>query len=423
MKLRQHGCSVMEPRFRRYVFRFCPREAWGRSAVGYTPQVRSEPEPMSAPTPLPSPPVRRKRLAILVNMVAPYRVPVYEELGGAFETLVLFSGRERNRGSWERVLGQFRSCRWKQVWGFALRFARRAEQGAIDQQYLHLDPGYFFELLRYRPHAVISNEMGFRTLAALFYGFLFRRPVWVWWGGTLHTERNLSRRKRAWRKWFVGRVRRWISYGETSTEYLESLGVSRERVLQIQNCVDERRFQPEGERLIDVHPKPVVLYTGQMIRRKGVDRLIESAARLQSGGAEFSLLLVGGGAEAESLQEQAASLGLRHLVFHGAVAAEQMPAVYRSADLVVFPTLEDVWGLTANEAILCGKPVLTSIYAGCAEEIIPSEQRFDPHDPDQFDKALGSAIRKGLIPPSRDSLWTCERTGKTIAEAISSVFL
>lgn len=378
---------------------------------------------MSAPTPLQTPPSERKRLAILVNMVAPYRVPVYEVLGEHFDTLVLFSGRERNRGSWESVLDQLKNCRWKQVWGFALRFARRAEQGAIDQQYLHLDPGYFLELLRFRPHAVISNEMGFRTLAALFYGFLFRKPVWVWWGGTLHTERNLSPRKRAWRRWFVRRVRRWISYGQTSTEYLESLGVSRQRILQIQNCVDERQFQPEGEKLVDVHPKPVVLYTGQMIRRKGVDRLIESVARLQAGGDKFSLLLVGGGAEVGSLQEQAASLGLRHLVFHGAVASDRMPAVYRSADIVVFPTLEDVWGLTANEAILCGKPVLTSIYAGCAEEIIPREHRFDPDDAEQLDAVLGAAIREGIAPPSRDSLWTCERTGTTIAEAITSLLL
>ena len=61
-----------------------------------------------------------------------------------------------------------------------------------------------------------------------------------------------------------------------------------------------------------------------------------------------------------------------------------MPATYRSADVLIFPTLEDVWGLVANEAELCGLPVLCSKYAGCAKEIFTAESIFDPMDTSDF---------------------------------------
>ncbi len=150
---------------------------------------------------------------------------------------------------------------------------------------------------------IVSGEMGLRTLLALLYGKLTRTPVWVWWGGTLHSERNITRSRARLRQWLARHVQRWISYGASTTEYLESLGVERERILQIQNCVLQETFQSEDVsddgKLLRSHVRPVILSVGQLLQRKGLDKLIEACGRLAARGVLFSLVLVGQGPEKE----------------------------------------------------------------------------------------------------------------------------
>jgi glycosyltransferase involved in cell wall biosynthesis len=81
-----------------------------------------------------------------------------------------------------------------------------------------------------------------------------------------------------------------------------------------------------------------------------------------------------------------------------------MAAVHRSADALIFPTLEDVWGLVVNEAMLCGVPVLCSKYAGCATELVPAESIFDPQNAVEFVRKFRDAVAGRLPKPDRSRL-------------------
>ena len=96
-----------------------------------------------------------------------------------------------------------------------------------------------------------------------------------------------------------------------------------------------------------------------------------------------------------------------------------MAAVYRSADVLIFPTLEDVWGLVANEAMLCGLPVLCSKHAGCAIELFPTESIFDPLDANEFALTLRRAVSGRLPKPDRSRLWTTQEIVSRLANAIA----
>jgi glycosyltransferase involved in cell wall biosynthesis len=199
------------------------------------------------------------------------------------------------------------------------------------------------------------------------------------------------------------------------------LGVPRDAILQIQNCVDETKYRTAVPPSASLQPKPVILHVGQLILRKGIDQLLESAARLQGEGYEFSLLLVGQGPERKRLERRADELGLKHVCFFGGTRAEEMPAIYRSADCVVFPTLEDVWGLVANEALWSGVPVLVSKFAGCAPEIVPPANIFDPTDAEDFDRALRSAVSGKLSPADTSSLLEHRTVATMITDDIERV--
>lgn len=359
------------------------------------------------------------RIALLVNVLAPYRVPIYRALASAYELSIFIAGHESNRSNWTDDSLSVPGARVKRSRGLTVPITKRTRGGVFDLRYLHFTPGYIADLIRFAPDAIVTNEMGFRTLVALLYGSLFRKPVWVWWGGTVHTEREIGFLRRCVRALVSCWARHWISYGASSTEYLVTLGVDRASIVQIQNCIDEAPYRTAHIRSHTWNQRPTLLCVGQLIERKGVRLLLESAARVSRTGRRFSLVFVGGGPQRSSLERYAMSAGLHNVHFIEPLAPKEMPALYRSVDALVFPTLEDVWGLVVNEAMWSGLPVFCSIYAGCASEIVPPEQRFDPLVPEDVDRSLCLAIDGHIRPADTNPLRTSASVAEQLVQAIS----
>jgi glycosyltransferase involved in cell wall biosynthesis len=250
------------------------------------------------------------------------------------------------------------------------------------------------------------------------YGTIFRKPVWVWWGGTLRSERHTGRIKRPLRHLVARWAKHWISYGQTSTEYLRTLGIGAERILQIQNCVDESWYTGKAEPALDLHPKPVLLHAGRMVALKGISEFLRAAAHLQEEGLQFSIVLVGGGPLREELQKLAESLCLRNVHFYPAQPPQAMASFYRSANALIFPTMDDVWGLVANECVLSGVPVLCSKHAGCAPELFDPEAIFNPEDEHEFVDALRRVVTGRLPAPDPSRLRKTEEVAQMIAKSV-----
>lgn len=357
----------------------------------------------------------KPKLCLLTNIIAPSRLSMLRRLAEVFELVVLHGGMESNR-DWPLLTVE--KAYVKRVNGWQVRRNRYVDGQIYDSWFVHIEPEYLIELIRQKPAAIITSEMGVRSAIALLYGALFRKPVWIWWGGTQHTERRLGKLRRLLRKIFAKVVRQWITYGMTSTEYLESLGVRRARITQIQNCVDETKFLKPFIPEFEITPRPVVLHVGQLIARKGIEAFLRAAARVQKEGSEFSVLFVGEGRDRHKLQLMVEDLGIHNVHFKGSVSPDRLRGVYGSADVLIFPTLEDVWGLVANEAILSGLPVLCSKYAGCAKELFDEANIFDPNDPDGFVAALRRAVRGELPPCDRSRLKRDVEVADIVADSI-----
>jgi glycosyltransferase involved in cell wall biosynthesis len=116
----------------------------------------------------------------------------------------------------------------------------------------------------------------------------------------------------------------------------------------------------------------------------------------------------------------ARGLDLKNVHFYPELAPERMPAVYRSGDVLVVPTIEDVWGLVVNEAILSGVPVLCSKYAGCAGELLPPENVFDPHNQEEFKQKLRTALAGRIAKPEPWRLRTTPQLASDLIQALES---
>jgi glycosyltransferase involved in cell wall biosynthesis len=127
-------------------------------------------------------------------------------------------------------------------------------------------------------------------------------------------------------------------------------------------------------------PERFALYVGAIEPRKNLSRLMEAFAIARAKGVSHELVCVGPyGWSSRDLYEQIDRLGLRNAVhFTGYVPVEDLPVIYNLAEVFVFPSIYEGFGLPVVEAMACGTPVITAntsslreIAEGAAETIDP----------------------------------------------------
>lgn len=116
--------------------------------------------------------------------------------------------------------------------------------------------------------------------------------------------------------------------------------------------------------------KKELIFVGQLIRRKGIDILLEAIAPLMAEDKQLTLTLIGDGDGRIKFQEQVVALGLgEQVVFEGVIPAHQIPSRIHCADALILPSRWDGWGLVVNEALSVGVPVIVSDKCGASDLI------------------------------------------------------
>jgi glycosyltransferase involved in cell wall biosynthesis len=123
-----------------------------------------------------------------------------------------------------------------------------------------------------------------------------------------------------------------------------------------------------------------VLHVGTLQPRKNIPVLIEAMSRLTD--AELKLVLVGGkGWLYDDIFRQVQALGLtERVVFTGYVPDNELPLWYNAAELLVFPSVYEGFGLPVVEAMACGTPVIAADCSSIPEAVGEAGLLFAPDD-------------------------------------------
>ncbi|MBC7226906.1 MAG: glycosyltransferase family 4 protein [Thermoflexales bacterium] len=136
-------------------------------------------------------------------------------------------------------------------------------------------------------------------------------------------------------------------------------------------------------------PESFVLYVGSNKPHKNLTRLVEAWAQITEYGVRNTLIIAGPwDPRYPEPRRRAEQLGLQAIRWLGPVPEADLPALYSAADLFVFPSLYEGFGLPVLEAMACGAPVVCSNTSSLPEVAGDAALRVDPTDV----RALAEAV-------------------------------
>jgi len=178
--------------------------------------------------------------------------------------------------------------------------------------------------------------------------------------------------------------------------------------------------------------RPYLFAIGASLERKNTGRLIEAFALARQRRADLPhLLLVSGVSKhADRFRARAAAAGvLDHVRFLPYLTQQELIGLYAGAELSVYPSLIEGWGLPVGESLALGTPVITSNTSAMPEAGGSFARYFDPHSTESIALAIIDGI-EDYVPkfaPMRDAAiarartFTWARTAAGVLAAYRSV--
>lgn len=121
---------------------------------------------------------------------------------------------------------------------------------------------------------------------------------------------------------------------------------------EFKKCEDIKPLKEEANKKLNLSPDELVfIFVGRVMPLKRIDFILESLKILKEKGVSFKFYVVGKGLYSEKLKKLASILGLEeNVIFMGFVDRELFPLLYARADLLLFPSIYDNFGLVKVEA-------------------------------------------------------------------------
>ena len=183
----------------------------------------------------------------------------------------------------------------------------------------------------------------------------------------------------------------------TKNDCINLLNIPEKRLKVIPLAADEQYKPLNNKELIHDELKieynidyPFILFVGTLEKRKNVPTLLKSFYKLKKTKLDHKLVIVGGkGWKYTKIFDLIEELNLQDdVVFTDYVSDEYLVKLYNAADLFVYPSLYEGFGLPPLEAMACGCPVITSNISSLPEVVGDAGMMIDPNDIDGLTSAM-----------------------------------
>jgi len=204
----------------------------------------------------------------------------------------------------------------------------------------------------------------------------------------------------------------FLALSTPTVEYLTRYGVDPERIVLSTYRVHNDWYRTEAEKwrsTPDISADlglsrfdSIVLAVLRFEERESPLDFVEAAIALRHSHPRTGFVLIGDGSLMQDVRRTAETHGLDNLVLPGYLPLSALPKYYALANVFVHPAREECWGLSVNEAMACGVPVVVADSVGCRYDLIP-DGRYGRTYPSGNVAHLAEAVSELLAHPDRAS--------------------
>jgi glycosyltransferase involved in cell wall biosynthesis len=382
------------------------------------------------------------RLAIVTTHPIQYNAPLFRMLashGGlnvrVFYTLGSSYTSVKDRGFGKEILWDI-----PLLDGYAYEFLENISKTPSTSLYNGvINPDIISTIKAFHPTIILIYGWSFVSHLKVMRYFKNKIPVYFRGDSTLLNEKLGIKvlLRRLFLKWVYKHIDKAFYVGTNNKQYFLKHGVKEDKLVFAPHAIDNARFgnvdlfEDEAKALrtsAGIPEKNILFaYIGKFENVKSPLILIEAFKKLQS--KTVSLLFVGNGHLEEELKRRAATN--KNIYFLPFQNQSIMPAIYRIADVFVLPSVSETWGLSVNEAMACGLPVIVSDKVGCALDLVQNKKNgyiFSSGNSDDLLKKLSFCSAKtkielkkmGQISFEIIKEWNYNRTSNALVESTSN---
>lgn len=292
------------------------------------------------------------KILFLTNIPSPYRIDFFNELGKSVDLTVIFEAESADGITFNWNLNEIK---W-----FKAIFLKEGniEEKTVNWQVLKYVKKNEYDVI------IVTSYAYYTEMLSLLALKIKRIPYFLEIDGGLIRKENIL--KKVYKTFLISNAKGYVSPSNFSDLYLTYYGAESEKIFRypftslknvdIQQSLISREEKLKVRKDLLINEDKIVLTVGQFIHRKGFDILLNACKKI---GKDVGVYIVGGEPTKEYLDLKN-SLGLNNVHFCGFKTKEELAKYYRAADVFVFPTREDVWGLVINEAMAHGLPIITT---------------------------------------------------------------
>jgi 1,2-diacylglycerol 3-alpha-glucosyltransferase len=343
----------------------------------------------------------RRKVVILTEIIAPYRIPVFNALAGHLDVdlHVIFLAET------DDILRKWRVYKNEIHFSYEVLPSWRWRAG---KRNLLLNRRLKSALQAANPQTIVCGGYNYpASWAALWWARRQNVRFILWIESNLHDQRAATPGIEWLKRYFMSSCDAFVVPGKSSSAYVRTFGVREQVIFTAQNAVDNTFFSAQAEKVrrdpasfrekFGLPPR-FILFVGRFVPEKGVFDLVDAYAKLSDKvRSEVAVVFAGDGVCAEELAARAKGISPGAVCFQGFVQREDLAGMYALAEMLVLPTHSDPWGLVVNEAMASGLPIVVTNVAGCSDDLVEDGWNgyvVPTHDAQKLSVAIGTLLER-----------------------------
>lgn len=289
----------------------------------------------------------KPKLRIITSSLAPYRIKLFENLKQKYELEIILDGTIIDIHPWD-------------------------DFGETNLKVKHFHSWWKYSL-KDCEILLVTNWTDPRIAILTVIRRIVKLPTVLFYESTPSSSRYISGFIFLLKKFIFRCFTSIITVGVSSSESISKLGISSSRVFEGFNAVDNEfysfwinKYRQRLGKYKDLSHH--VIFVGRLVKIKNVASALTAWSYVKS--ATDNFYVAGSGPEEENLMNLARDLGIeKSVVFLGYVKGKELCKWYAEANTLILPSIKEVWGLVANEALAGGLHLVISNRCGASKSV------------------------------------------------------